>query len=163
MIIRKLEEADNSAVAKMIRQVFVEHDAPREGTVYSDPTTDNLYELFKTQRSYLWVAENEQHEIVGCAGVYPTAGLSPNCAELVKVYVSKEVRGTGLGKELMQRSIDSAVELGYTELYLESLSAFSKAVSIYEKLGFIKLDQPLIDSDHKTCNIWMLKHIGTGE
>jgi putative acetyltransferase len=163
MIIRKLEQADNSVLAEMIREVFEEHDAPREGTVYSDPTTDDLYELFKTQRSVLWVAENEEHEIVGCSGVYPTEGLPQNCAELVKVYVNKEFRGTGVGRELMQRSIDSAVELGYTELYLESLSAFSKAVSIYEKLGFIKLGQPLIDSVHKTCNIWMLKKIGTSE
>lgn len=159
MIIRELEENDNAAIAKMIREVFVEHDAPQEGTVYSDPTTDNLFELFKEPRSVLWVAENEEHEVLGCSGVYPTEGLAGNCAELVKVYVSKEARGTGVGKALMQKSIASAAELGYTQLYLESLSAFSKAVSIYEKLGFIRLEQPLIDSVHSSCNIWMVKDI----
>jgi len=160
MIIRKLEKKDNAALAKMIRDVFEEHDAPRQGTVYSDPTTDDLYELFEAApRSVLWVAENEQHEVMGCSGIYPTAGLSADCAELVKVYVSKLARGTGLGKSLMERSIASAAELGYKELYLESLSSFSKAVSIYEKLGFKHLEQPLIDSVHMTCNIWMLKNI----
>ena len=42
-IIRSLEEKDNLKLAGIIREVFIEHDAPREGTVYSDPTTDNLY------------------------------------------------------------------------------------------------------------------------
>jgi putative acetyltransferase len=159
MIIRKLEKRDNEALAKMIREVFEEHDAPKEGTVYSDPTTDDLYELFSTPRSVLWVAENEHNELLGCSGVYPTEGLPDHCAELVKVYVSKPARGTGLGKILMEKSFESAVELGYSELYLESLSAFSKAVSIYEKLGFIRLEKPLIDSVHMSCNIWMLKNI----
>lgn len=158
MLIRELQESDNTALAKMIREVFVEYNAPQAGTVYSDPTTDNLHELFKAPKSVLWVAEIEG-KAVGCSGIYPTEGLSQQVAELVKVYVANEVRGTGVGRLLMQKSFASAVALGYTQLYLESLSAFSKAVSIYEKVGFRKLDQPLIDSVHDTCNIWMLKDL----
>ncbi len=41
-LIRKILPEDNSSLAKMIREVFEEFDAPREGTVYSDPTTDIL-------------------------------------------------------------------------------------------------------------------------
>ncbi|SEB06180.1 GNAT family N-acetyltransferase [Pedobacter hartonius] len=158
MTIRKLEKTDNEALAKLIREVFVEHDAPKEGTVYSDPTTDELFELFKEPRSVLWVAESGG-SLAGCSGIFPTEGLPENCAELVKVYLSAAARGTGTGRLLMQKSISSAVELGYTQLYLESLSEFSKAVSIYEKLGFVRLDKPLLNSVHKTCNIWMLKDI----
>jgi len=158
MIIRKIEKRDNAALAKLIREVFVEHDAPKEGTVYSDPTTDDLFELFKEPRSVLWVAESEG-SLAGCSGVFPTEGLPENCAELVKVYLSAAARGTGTGRALMQKSISSAVELGYTQLYLESLSEFSKAVSIYEKLGFVRLDKPLLNSVHVTCNIWMVKDI----
>jgi len=158
MIIRKIEKRDNAELAKLIREVFVEHDAPKEGTVYSDPTTDDLFELFKEPRSVLWVAESEG-SLAGCSGVFPTEGLPENCAELVKVYLSAAARGTGIGRALMQKSISSAVELGYTQLYLESLSEFSKAVSIYEKLGFVRLDKPLLNSVHVTCNIWMVKDI----
>ena len=39
--IRAAEPEDNLPLAKMIREVFTEHDAPRIGTVFSDPTTDN--------------------------------------------------------------------------------------------------------------------------
>lgn len=142
----------------MIRQVFDEHQAPQKGTVYSDPTTDNLFDLFQAEKSLLWVAEID-NEIVGCCGIFPTKGLPEKCAELVKFYLSAKARGKGIGKSLMEKSIESARELGYTELYLESLPEFSNAVSIYEKQGFLKLDQPLGESGHTTCNIWMLKKL----
>lgn len=158
IIFRKVEEKDNLSLAKMIRSVFEEHNAPHEGTVYSDPTTDNLFELFKTEKSVLWVAESG-NEAVGCCGIYPSPGLDVNCAELVKFYLSEKARGKGIGAELMRRSIDSAKELKYSLLYLESLPHFAKAVSIYEKQGFKQLDKPLGKSIHTTCNIWMLKEL----
>jgi putative acetyltransferase len=157
-IIRKVEEKDNLSLAKMIREVFEEHNAPQEGTVYSDPTTDNLFELFKVKRSVLWVAESN-NEAIGCCGIFPSPGLDENCAELVKFYLAKKARGKGIGAELMQRSIDSAKGLKYSRLYLESLPHFAKAVSIYEKQGFVKLSHPLGKSIHATCNIWMLKEL----
>lgn len=156
--LRRVEEKDNLPLAQMIREVFEEHDAPREGTVYSDPTTDNLYELFTTAKSILWVAVTG-NEVVGCCGIYPTPGLDEHCAELVKFYLARDARGRGTGRELMRKSVDSAREYGYTRLYLESLPHFAKAVSIYEKQGFVKLNQPLGKSIHTTCNIWMLKDL----
>ena len=158
MQIRKVNKNDNFFIAKMIRKVFVEHNAPQKGTVYSDPTTDNLFELFQVKKSLLWVAEVDG-EIVGCCGIYPTIGLPENCVELVKFYISAKSRGKGIGKILMGKSIESARDLGYSELYLESLPKFSNAISIYEKQGFLKLDQPLGKSGHITCNIWMLKKL----
>ena len=158
IIIRQIQEKDNLPLAKIIREVFIEHDAPQKGTVYSDPTTDNLYDLFQTPKSILWVAEIN-NEIIGCCGVYPTKGLNENCVELVKFYLSKDARGKGIGKELMQKCIHSAREFEYTQLYLESLPQFSKAISMYEKQGFVRLNQSLGNSGHKTCNIWMLKEL----
>jgi putative acetyltransferase len=158
LLIRQIKKKDNLALAMIIRDAFIEHNAPQFGTVYSDPTTDNLYDLFQTPKSILWVAELN-HEIVGCCGVYPTKGLNEDCAELVKFYLSKEARGKGIGKELMQKCIRTAREFEYTQLYLESLPQFSKAVNMYEKEGFIRLIKPLLNSEHKTCNIWMLKDL----
>ena len=152
---RKIKKTDNLALAGMIRQVFREHEAPQHGTVYSDPTTVDLYALFRKSRSILWVAEiNEFPE--GCCGVYPTDGLEDNYAELVKYYLAGSARGKGIGRQLMERCIDSARDMGYEKLYLESMPHFSKAVRIYEKLGFRHLSGPLGNSGHTTCNIWMI-------
>lgn len=155
VIYRDVEEKDNALLASMIRKVFSEHDAPQEGTVYSDPTTDNLYQLFRTPGSLLRVAEIN-HIPIGCCGIYPTEGLDPDCTELVKYYLSEDARGKGIGRSLMQECITAAKERGYKKLYLESLPQFSKAVTIYSRLGFHTLDRPLGKSGHTTCTIWMV-------
>lgn len=158
IIIREVKKEDELFLAKLIREVFEEHDAPRIGTVYSDPTTNNLHHLFQIPRSVLWVAETN-HIILGCCGVYPTEGLDKDCAELVKFYLSQKTRGKGIGKKLMERCMQAAIEFGYKNLYLESLPQFSKAVGMYEKLGFQKLEQAMGNSGHTTCNIWMIKEL----
>jgi putative acetyltransferase len=155
VIIREVEKEDNSLLASMIRQVFKEHDAPESGTVFSDPTTDDLFALFRKSRSVLWVAELDGLPL-GCCGIYPTEGLENSYAELVKYYLAESARGRGIGRQLMEKCIISARETSYKKLYLESMPHFSKAVRIYEKLGFQKLSGPLGNSGHTTCNIWML-------
>ena len=156
--IRRIKQEDNRALAEIIRSVFEEHDAPRVGTVYSDPTTDNLFELFSLPKAVLWVAERDG-VVIGCCGIYPTEGLPEGCAELVKFYLSNCARGKGIGKELMERSINSAKEMGYRSLYIESLPQYSRAIAIYEKQGFKMLDRQLGKSGHSTCNVWMIKYL----
>lgn len=158
IIIREITKSDNAFLANIIRGVFEEYNAPQNGSVYSDPTTDHLFEMFKKERSVLWVAEMDG-EIMGCCGIYPTNGLPTDCAELVKFYISVKARGKGIGKTLMQKSVDAAKQLGYSEIYLESFPVFSDAVGIYEKQGFTNLDHPLGNSGHTACTIWMSKKI----
>jgi len=155
VIFREVKREDNVLLARMIRQVFKEHDAPQSGTVFSDPTTDDLFGLFRKTGSVLWVAEVNGVP-VGCCGIYPTEGLENRYVELVKYYLAASERGRGTGRKLMEICIHSARDLGYQNLYLESMPHFSKAVRIYEKLGFRKLPNPLGNSGHTTCNIWML-------
>ncbi|QIA09368.1 GNAT family N-acetyltransferase [Draconibacterium halophilum] len=158
MNIREVKKSDNKFLADLIRAAFVEYDAPKEGTVFSDPTTDDLYQLFQNEKSILWVAENND-EILGCCGIYPTDGLPGGCAELVKFYLLAKARGKGLGTQLMQQSIESAKELGYSEIYIETLPEFDNAVGMYERAGFEKLEKPLGDSGHTGCDIWMIKRL----
>jgi len=156
--ITEISEKDNPSVAKMIREVFEEYGAPAAGTVYEDPTTDCLSKVFEEPRSVFYVAK-KGNKIVGSCGIFPTEGLPKDTCELVKFYISNELRGKGLGKILMQKCYEKSAELGYRQMYIESLPAFAKAVSIYEKQGFKHLSQPLGNSGHSGCNIWMLKQL----
>ncbi|WP_237717761.1 GNAT family N-acetyltransferase [Pontibacter sp. BAB1700] len=119
LTIRPIQPSDNALLATLIRKVFREFKIDKPGTVYTDPTTDALYELFQQPGSAYFVAE-ENGVIIGGCGVYPTEGLPAGCAELVKFYLAAEARGKGIGNRLMQQSIAAARELGYTQLYLES-------------------------------------------
>lgn len=156
--IRPIQPSDNSAIAAVIRKSLEEYGENKPGTVYTDPTTDALYELFEKTKSCYFVALDESKIIGGC-GIYPTEGLPNGYGELVKLYLHKNYRGTGLGKKLMQKSIDEAKKMGYRALYLESIPALNSAVYLYEKMGFVKLDQRMGDSGHFACNLWMSKKI----
>ena len=155
---RKIKESDNREIAELIRSVFREFRIDKPGTVYFDPTTDNLFKLFSIPGSEYWVAE-ENDVIIGGCGVYPTPGLPEGCAELVKLYLSASHRGRGTGWRLMEKTFESAKKFGYRQLYLESLPELAKAISLYEKAGFRFIPSPLGNSGHFGCHIWMLKDL----
>lgn len=152
--LRLIQPSDNTVLANIIRQCFHDYHAPTAGTVYVDPTTDQLFELFQTEKAICWVYE-EDGRIAGCCGLFPTEGLPNKTVELVKFYLLSDFRGKGIGKALLQQNIQSAKELGYKLVYIESLPQFSKAVHLYENLGFQYLNHPLGNTGHTGCNIWM--------
>jgi len=157
-VIRKIQESDNTLLAELIRDVFREFNIDRPGTVYTDPTTDNLYELFLTGLSAYWVAEEDGVLLGGC-GIYPTNGLPKDCVELVKYYLKSEARGKGIGKLLLQVNVNTAIEHGYSQLYLESFPEFNKAIKIYKMMGFRQLRKPLGNSGHHSCTVWLTKKL----
>jgi putative acetyltransferase len=156
--IRPIAPNDNVALAKVIRDTLTEFGANKPGTVYFDPTTDALYELFRTPGAVYFVATIDNSLVGGC-GIYPTENLPNGTCELVKLYLKMEARGTGLGKQLLEISMQWAKDNGYTQVYLESMPELDKAVSIYEKLGFKRIQQPLGNSGHCGCDIWMTKQL----
>src|SRR5687767_1791887 len=110
--IRTILPDDNEALAKIIRATLTEFGAARPGTVYYDPTTDALYELFRKKGSVYFVAERDG-KIMGGGGIYPSNGLPADTCELVKMYLLPEARGIGLGRMLIQQCIYFAKDQGY--------------------------------------------------
>ncbi len=158
LIIRTIALNDNEAIAKLIRAALTEFGANKPGTVFYDSTTDHLFELFQIPGAIYYVAELNG-KLVGGAGIYPTEGLPEKTCELVKLYLNKDARGIGLGKQLLLKSMQWAKENGYEQVYLESMPELSKAVSIYENVGFKKIHHALGNSGHDGCDIWMIKNL----
>jgi putative acetyltransferase len=156
--LRKIKKSDNVKIAALIRKVFREFKIDRPGTVYFDPATDDLHSLFKTPRSIYWIALDGS-EIIGGCGIFPTPELPEDCAELVKFYLSAEYRGKGIGRMLLGKCLESAREIGFRQIYLESMPELGKAISMYEKAGFRSIDHPMGNSGHFGCDIWMLKEL----
>ncbi|MEI9912927.1 MAG: GNAT family N-acetyltransferase [Bacteroidota bacterium] len=145
--IRSIQPADNPFLAKIVKDTLAEFGANHPGTVYYDPTTDALYELFQTKSAAYFVAEIN-NKIVGGGGIYPTEGLPADTCELVKMYLLPQARGTGLGRTLIERSIDFAKEAGYKNVYLESMLELKQALKVYAKFGFEYLKGPMGNSGH---------------
>lgn len=155
-VFRKIETADNAAVAFVIRTVLEEHNITMPGTAYHDKNLDYMCEFHSIPNSAYFVAELNG-KIVGGSGVYPTNGLPHGTCELVKMYVLKEMRGKGIAKKLLEHCIAFAQTRGYKNMYLETMPELDKAVGMYEKFGFQKLTAPLGNTGHFACTLQMQK------
>lgn len=154
--IRDIQHADNAALAKIVRNTLAEFGANHPDTVYYDPTTDALYELFQKERAKYFVAELDD-EITGGGGIYPTDGLPADTCELVKMYLLPRARGLGLGKTLIEKCVDAAKQIGFSNIYLETMPELKQALKVYEKFGFEYLKDPMGNSGHTGCSLWMMK------
>ncbi len=156
--IRPILPGDNKAVANIIRTTLKEFGADRPGTVYYDPTTDELYQLFQTPGAVYHIAERNG-EIVGGGGIFPSPGLPQHTCELVKMYLKATDRGKGLGKLLINKCLEFATNSGYKQVYIETMPELKKAVAVYERFGFEFLNGPLGNTGHYGCDVWMLKRL----
>lgn len=159
VVVRPIEPGDNAILADIIRRTLAEFGANHPGTVYYDPTTDALYELFRTPRSAYFVVEHEG-KIAGGGGIYPTDGLPADTCELVKMYLLPEARGKGMGRAMIERCITEARIQGFGRIYLETMPELNQALHVYEKLGFRYLTGPMGNSGHFGCQLWMLRETG---
>jgi putative acetyltransferase len=156
--IRTILPEDNASLAHIIRNTLKEFGAAKPGTVYYDETTDHLSEVFKREGScYFVVTIND--EVAGGAGIYPTENLPPDTCELVKLYLSSNARGKGIGKLLMQKCEAAALQYGYKNIYLETMPELKIAVPMYEKMGYRYLPHAMGNSGHTGCDIWMVKKV----
>lgn len=156
--IRPIVPSDDASIAKVIRDTLAEFGANHPGTVYFDPTTDHLSDLFNVPGAMYNVAVLN-NRIVGGGGIFPSNGLPPDTCELVKMYLLPEVRGIGLGKKLISECLRSAKEMGFQQVYLESMPELTKALKVYETFGFEYLEGPMGNTGHFGCERWMLKSI----
>ncbi len=156
--IRPIQPSDNTDLAVIVRNTLIEFGAANPGTVFFDPTTDALFELFQTPKAAYFVAEAEGI-ILGGGGIYPTEGLPEDTCELVKMYLLLEARGIGLGRTLIEKCLETAKELGFQQVYLETLDELHLALKIYAKFGFEYLCAPMGNSKHFGCGLWMLKKL----
>lgn len=152
---RGLRESDNSVIAGIIRSCLAEFGVDKPGTVFTDPTTDDLYGLFGVRGARYFIADHPSG-ILGGGGIFPSRGLPPDTCELVKMYLRREARGIGLGRHLIALCIEEARMAGYRRVYIETMPELRKAVGIYERFGFRYLDGPMGDTGHFGCDVWMM-------
>jgi len=78
----------------------------------------------------------ENDEVVGCVGMCPR---QENEAELKRLYVQQMHQGHGIGKQLFQKVMSKAKEIGYSSMVLETLPNMITAKSLYLAYGFEKI------------------------
>ena len=99
----------------------------------NDPELDDLESNYFGRGGHFEVIENMAQRIVGCAGLLP---LTPRRVELGKMYLELSARGRGLGRQLLENMLFAARRNGFAEVWLETSSTLTEAITLYRQFGF---------------------------
>jgi putative acetyltransferase len=84
-------------------------------------------------------------EAVGCIALRK---IGDGICEMKRLFLRHAARGHGLGKELIEKIIADAREMGYSKMRLDTYPPkMGKAVSLYESHGFRSIE-PYYDNPH---------------
>jgi putative acetyltransferase len=72
-------------------------------------------------------------EAVGCVALIP---MGNGVYELSKMAISPQLRGQGIGRRLLQHTIEQARLMGARSLFLGSSTKLPSAIHLYESMGF---------------------------
>ena len=156
--IRPITERDNAAVADIIRQVMTEFGAVGCGYSITDAEVDDMYSAYNRKGSAFFVVELDGR-VLGCGGFAPLEGGAAGTCELRKMYFMAELRGLGLGTELLRLCLEEAADAGFRQCYLETADNMKQAQRLYGRHGFRYLDEPLGDTGHTSCGTWMARDL----
>jgi putative acetyltransferase len=156
--IREIQQKDNQTIGSIVQSVLMEMGAPKIGTAYSDPQLFSLFETYQTPKSVYYVVENED-KVIGGAGVALLENGDGTICELQKMYFLPEARGLGVGSQLMEMCLQSAQNFGFKQCYLETMPYMTNAQKLYKKYGFEYLCEPLGNTGHTSCPVWMIRSL----
>ncbi|MEY5024054.1 MAG: tRNA ((37)-N6)-threonylcarbamoyltransferase complex transferase subunit TsaD, partial [Actinomycetota bacterium] len=97
--------------------------------------TSMASELAATHTYYLGIFAPE---LIGYAGLATAAGSFSS--DIQTIGIASDQRGNGLGRQLMQRLIAKAKELGSEQVMLEVRADNAVAIGLYRDLGFEQID-----------------------
>ena len=158
MKIRLLRLADNKLLADAIRDVLLEMTVPAIGTAFADRELHDMYQTYLIPRSIYYVVESEK-KILGGAGIMPLNKGPEHVCELQKMYIRPSARGMGIGFNLLNRCLSFAKKNKFTVCYLETMPNMLDAQKLYKKNGFEYIDNPMGDTGHFSCPVWMTRKL----
>ncbi|HYH15472.1 MAG TPA: GNAT family N-acetyltransferase [Flavisolibacter sp.] len=150
LTIREATKEDAVLIADLSRQTFYD-------TFAADNTKEDmdifLNKQFTKGRLMLEVGAPENtfllayynDEVAGYVklreGKLPKSLGTKNALEIARLYAVTAMIGKGVGKALMQASIDMAKERGKEVIWLGVWERNQRAISFYQKCGFEKFDE----------------------
>ncbi len=151
-IIREIEGRDNEQMASIIRKVMTEFGCVGSGYSIEDNEVDSMYESYHHEKGVYYVIVDDQNNVFGGAGIDRLEGASPDLCELKKMYFSNEIRGLGLGKEMLAMCLVGAKKMGYKVCYLETVERMVNANALYASFGFERSGDQIGETGHSSCD-----------
>ena len=147
--IRRFQPADSTAFRELNEQWIAKYFALEEQDriALGDP---NGYIIQRGGHIFMAFAESKP---VGCCALIPeTSGVF----ELAKMAVAEEFRGQGIGRKILEYTIEQAKILGAKALCLGSNDRLADAIHLYESVGFHHLPPESVPpSPYVRANVFM--------
>jgi putative acetyltransferase len=137
--IRPATNADHERIKAVVFGVLAEYGlSPDCGK--TDVDLDDIENHYFASGGLFEVVEDERGELVGTVGLYV---VDSKTCELRKMYLAPQARGQGLGKLLLERTIEQARQRSFQRIVLETASVLKEAIHLYTRFGFAPMQ-----SDH---------------
>lgn len=134
--------------AAAVRRLLVDGLAERWGT-YETRLNPDIEALPQVRNDAVVLVATSSGEVVGTGTLVPTAERR---AEVVRMSVARNRRGSGIGTLLLSHLLQLADERGVVEVCLETTSSWSSAVRFYLQRGFRKTHEQN-GNTHFVCKI----------
>ncbi len=107
------------------------------------PQSKTITEVLLLSTDKYWVAYTND-KVVGTIGF---SKLKDNNIVLKRMFLSKEFRGQGVAKMLLDKLINFAIDNNVSNIYLGTMTQFKAAQKFYEKYNFTKIPQTVLPID----------------
>lgn len=158
--IAPLTAADRDALVALVRSL-PQHDLLFVKRDISQPKVIDAWMRAIESGEMLSLAARQGDTLVGCTGIVTDAlSWSRHVGEL-RVLVSPDMRGTGLGRTLIQECFMQALSLGLKKLVAQMTTDQRAAIAVFEEMGFrpeALLSKLVADRDGKLHDIVLLSH-----
>ena len=140
IVIREATNSDCKRVIGLVSSVLDEFQLPFEPDA-KDADLADIERMYIQAGGWFEVIEDKSGRLLGTYGLFP---LNDITCELRKMYFLPEIRGIGLGREVLERAVASARRLGFKTIVLETISVLDQAIRLYRRFGFVptKMDHP---------------------
>jgi putative acetyltransferase len=131
-----IEQAESPAQVEKVRELFLEYANSLGFSLCFQGFDQELAGLpgdYAPPHGRLLLAQSDG----GTAGCVAMHKLNEHVCEMKRLYLRPEFRGQGLGRQLCERILKEARDIGYRQLRLDTVEPVMKdAVAMYRRLGF---------------------------
>lgn len=157
--IREIQATDNQAIKDLVVNTLVEFGAKGPGFASSDAELKDMYLAYQADDRAFFVVEKDGI-VLGAGGLAPLDGEEQSgICELRKMYFDPQLRGLGMGKQMIDKCIAKAREIGFHTMYLETIPEMKTAQGLYKSRGFEYLEDSKGNTCHSACQVFMQKKL----
>ena len=132
-------QASDAAAVAQARELFCEYEAESQLDLCFqnfDAELAGLPGAYAPPDGRLLLALYEG-QLAGCVALRK---FEDDVCEMKRLYVRPAFRGQGIGRALARRVIEEASAAGYSTMRLDTLGRMRPAVTLYESLGFRRIE-----------------------